>query len=457
MSDRLSFCPKKVASRRACAMLAGAFLLFSLALISPALGEEEVVLIKAFAEPTEIYFPNKINYMIHIRRDFNTPKIIPKLPEFGEFKLIQTQEPATSFYDLPKPGGFKKKCLDIYTYSLQTPMKPQIYTIEPASIEFGGQKFFSEPVEVLVAEKPFVQNKGIFQGAPFPITSPVKSRIDKLTCGRLHLIPQVSASESYVGEQIRVLWSLYIAESLLREFNFINNKSGGAGFKAGPKPHEVQSDFFVHVLRDWEGKVNPQKEEIDGVKYLVFPLRELLLFAKNVEANKIPPFYISCDLIDKESKSQFLFRNDYKLMVISLEPHLKISNLPNAGRPRDFSGIVGTTISLEAKIDKSTSAINQTDNSFDVNVKLSGHANLEGAPAPKLSNFDKFDTKNIEEIVVNKEIIKDKFWSERVWKYSISKRQISKDAPIFEFSYFDLDSKIYKNVRIEATSIASEP
>jgi hypothetical protein len=422
---------------------------------SPAAAKGSVVM-EASVGAGEVYPLDIINYKLEIVRTEGAGEVYPDLPDFGEFKVREASGPSNAVYFASINGVSTTKNIDTYIYSLQAPAKPGIYTISPATADFEGKKIRTKSVMVKV-EEATVHAAGIFKDAPEPRTQPRQRHIDKIARGRVYLIPQVSASECYIRGEVKVSWSLYVAESLLREFNFIENRVGNVGFHAAPGLDEIRNRFFIHVMRDWDRQITARKEEIEGEKYLVYPLRELLIFPQTLDSNAIPPFRVAFELPDRNRANAFFsLVNTYQLVITAPEPPLTVKELPLTGKPKDFTGAVGM-VSLVATSTAPAGKIRQLDDLFAVNVKLRGRGYLEYFPAPKLASDKDFTIFATEEGDSSQQVVDGHLTGEKSWKFMLRAENHGKlEIPPFEFSYFNPETEQYEVARSEAIPIQVE-
>lgn len=302
------------------------------------------------------------------------------------------------------------------------------FTIGAASINAGGTTLQSSPIaiEVVKGNANTQQNQGnaaTTQNQSAPSTESVWDNLFVKTI--------VSKTKAYQGEQITVTHKVYTRYQL-RGFQDIKFPDY-TGFWAQDVPGNQQ----IQVVN----------ENLDGVVYQVGELKRTYLFAQRAGKIEIEPMTIECVVRKQSNKrprdifEQF-FGGGYEDAVYSVKSKpvtIDVLPLPEAGKPADFSGAVGS-YSFKAQLSKDKVKANDAIN---LTVTLNGKGNIKLVDPLKINfpeDFEAYDPKTKENISSTANGVS----GNKTFDYLVIPRHEGdyKIEPI-NFSYFDPEKKQY--------------
>ena len=187
--------------------------------------------------------------------------------------------------------------------------------------------------------------------------------------------------------------------------------------------------------------LNPNKstfsseiEVVNGMRYYTTTIRSELCFAQNSGKIDVEPAFISA--IFRRG-----FFNQFRLEAKSNKLTINVKALPS-GAPKNFNGLVGS-FSLDHSISKNKL---KPGEAIDIQIKISGNGNLDTFDDPDIAfpnDFEKFDPE-----IDNKVSYKSSGISGSIaYNYVLIPTFYGNyTIPAYSFSYFDIDSKSYKNL-----------
>ena len=346
-------------------------------------------------------------------------------PSFKEFTVVMG--PSTSKSVQFSNGNMSQSVS--YTYVLQ-PKTEGTFKIGSATIKAGGKIYQSNPITIIVSKasaKP--------QGNQPQTEAEMMGQIAK----NLYIKAHVSRTNVYQGEEISVIYKLYVKVSLV---NFVLSKI------------PTLNGFWSQDL-EMPKQLELHKEVIDGVEYQTTELKKVILFPQYSGALTIDPIEGESVVRIQKKRPQrkqgydpfeeFLndpfFGGGYQdvnFKVKSEPVKITVHPLP-ANAPESFSGAVGN-FSMTALLDKPETKANEP---VTLKIKITGKGNLKLIDPPKLKfppDIESYDPKVSDNITVNKDGVS----GSRTFEYLLIPRHAGeyKIAPI-EYSYFNADKKNY--------------
>ncbi len=337
-----------------------------------------------------------------------------QLPAFENFRIIggPYQQVSTSIIN------GKRSYNRSFGYNLQ-PTKKGVLTIGSASISINGQIYKTEPIELTVTDAVQRPNDTTEQ-----LIEPEES---------VHLIAQISNQNPYLNEPITVLYKLYFKEGL-----------GIRNFTATDNPE--YNDFWSHNIetKDYEAV----SETYKGETYSSVIVKKVVLYPQKSGRLSLAPLSMNLALEVPTNRRDFFGRRVYSstnAKVSTGTTSITVKDLPENGKPEDFSGAVG---SFDFKVSTNKTAVRQGE-AIEMDVVISGKGNLElfGLPKPivpsALEMYDPIAKKQINVSLSGMSGSKSD-------KYTIIPQFQGKYIiKPMSFSYFDLDSKTYKTLTSE--------
>lgn len=303
-----------------------------------------------------------------------------------------------------------------YTYVL-LPLKKGNLVIRQAIIEINGQQYKTLPVRITVTD-------AIKQ--PNDPNEPASVRADN----NLYLVADISKTNPYVNEPITVVYKLYFSYNI-----------GITNWRELNKPK--YNDFWSQNI-DIKNLV-AEEGMFKGERYRYVVLRKTVLYPQKAGKLEIEPLSLDIDCQVPRGRPNFFGQvqvvEDSKRVsagskVISVKP------LPEAGKPKDFSGAVGK---FNFKVTPSRTGL-KFGESLNLNVSVTGTGNLKlfGLPKPEVpSSLEMYDPEHSENVTTPLTGMTGSIAD----KYTIIP-QSKGNFPIkpMHFTYFDLSSGTYKTI-----------
>lgn len=343
----------------------------------------------AFAQETEFTTEvsrKSLGQNEHLRVDFSINKNGDNFsaPNFDGFSILERGQ---SVQHINKNGKITQ--LIVFTFVLEPTRKGKL-TIGEASIEVDNKIYKTKPISVTVTDA--VQNpqnqtananplRGFgsgfpFGNFPFPGFDPFEEEeedisdyeIPEVTSDEVFISAEVSKQNPYLNEAISIVYKLYVQDKY--------------GFRQGVTTSPEFRNFVMEEehIRDW--KVSERM--LNGKKYRVVTIKQLVLFPQKSGKVNIEPISVKLPMQIPTNKIDRFRRR----LVISTEKNisgeaqvLDIKDLPQEGKPANFSGAVGS-FSLETVLSKKEV---KADETLNAKVKISGKGNFNLFEMPKLN------------------------------------------------------------------------
>ncbi len=323
----------------------------------------------------------------------------------------------------------------IFLYQL-TPKRAGRLSIPPVTVIANGQSTRTEPVAINARK-------------------PVETDDFKLKL-------KLSKNHCYVGEPVTLTVTWYIGEDV-KNFNFTLPLLNDDTFHFINPKIDMQSGKKLYRIPLGGDEVIGEKGRgrIGGRDFATITFRKILI-AKRAEDITIEPATVACNALVGYRKQRGFFDDDffsdffnddffgrsrrgiYKTIVVpSNSLRLRISALPESGRPDNFAGHVG-----EYRIDASATPTEvSVGDPITLKVVLSGPDYLEHVKLPSLSLQPKLarDFKIPKERAVGELSNKSKVFSQTIRAL----RQDVKEIPPIEIPFFDTRAGSYRVARTE--------
>jgi len=256
----------------------------------------------------------------------------------------------------------------------------------------------------------------------------------------------ISHSEAYLGEKISVTYELYSRNSI-DNYRF-TDYTAIDGIIARDMPEDRLRAEYVYV---------------DGLRYVKYEIRQLLLDPIRSGIYTIPSFNLQVNVITTDSSGSMfgsgpgslfgmgpgLINRSVPVYLQTDAKQLTIKPLPQEGRPSDFSGIVGE-LNLEGSY--SREQVNYGE-FLSFQATISGNCNLDGfrnISAGGIPGFTVYETlKNTVESVINSEYRVQKEFE----LVMVPERTGTLDVPPFSISYFNPVTEKYERATIPGISV----
>lgn len=320
------------------------------------------------------------------------------------------------------------------------PKKEGAVVIGAAKAIINGQSVYSSPITLDVQKNPSGNN---YSSASQQRNNNSPSIPEKANENDIFVRTSVNKKQCYLGEQITLTQKIYTRIEL----------------------RGIQNVKFPHLEGFWSknqentGNIQLHIENIDGVNYYVGEISKQFLFPQRTGKLTISPIEIDCVVRKRTNRpprdifEQFFGVNAYEDKVVSLKSQpitINVTDLPNANKPANYTGAVGTHFSFKVEVNRTKLPANDAVN---LKVSISGTGNIPIVDAPKINfppEFETYDPKISENISTANGVSGTK-----TYEYLIIPRKegIYKLSDI-SFSYFNLNSNNY--VTIPSPEIAIE-
>jgi hypothetical protein len=346
----------------------------------------------------------RIDFMMNVDGDNFVP------PSFAGFRVIAGPSQQVSQSWINGKSSFEKA----YSYYL-VPNQKGTFVLKGAAIEFNGATYKTAPVKITVTE------------ATEEPRDPNNSEIN--TDENLYLVADVSNGNPYINEPITVVYKLY----------FGNIGISNLGESSKPK----YNDFWSQNIEIKQ----PVAEEgmFKGQNFRFIVLKKVVLYPQKSGKLKIEPLTLSVDVQLPTNRRDMFGRmvlTETTKKVSAGAKTINVKPLPEAGKPEDFSGAVG---SFDFKVTPSKTTLKH-DESLDLVVSVSGKGNLKlfSLPKPVVPNaLEMYEAVHSEQVNTPLSGMAGKIAD----SYTIVP-QYKGSYPIkpIKFTYFDLDTKSYKTL-----------
>lgn len=332
-------------------------------------------------------------------------------PSFEGFRVIAGPSQQVSQSWVNGRSSFEK----IYSYYLLPNQKGNL-VIKQATIEYNGQVYKTTPVRINVTnavEQP---------------RDPNDTSVSVDT--NLYLVADISKTNPYLNEPITVVYKLYFSYNIgITNFHELNK----------PK----YNDFWSQNI-DIKQLV-PEEGMFKGEKYRYVVLKKAVLYPQKSGKLTIEPLSLDIDVQLPTNRrnmfGQMLLKDDNKRVSAGAKT-ITVKALPEAGKPDDFSGAVG---SFDFKVTPTKTELKNGE-SLDLVVSVAGKGNLKlfTLPKPVVPNaLEMYDAVHTESVNTPLSGMTGKISD----SYTIVP-QYKGDYPIkpLQFSYFDLATGRYKTI-----------
>jgi hypothetical protein len=350
----------------------------------------------------------------------------PQIPQITGLKLMGGPSTSSQFQWINGQSSASRS----FTY-IFLPAQEGTLRIPPIKIQVDGKRFQTQELTLQVA-------KGSQGSRPRPSRS-VPSSIfeeDDMFGGRLPtqrnisgdvlVLAEIDKRTVFQGEQLsltyKLLTQLPVAQVEIKEIPLLKG-------------------FWVEELETLKPPV-PKKRTFRGKEYIEYTIRKQALFPAQSGNLDISPATFS--LAMREETGRFFSFGTTRQVFRKTEPvAVKVDPLPLAGKPADFSGIVGE-FKLESLADKSALRVGEVVN---WKVTLSGSGNLQAIshfPLPPLPSFKLYSSKSSDAVKRGEDI----FQGSKTWEYVLVPQSPGEEQlPEIQFSYFSPSRRQYLSAR----------
>ena len=346
----------------------------------------------------------RIDFMMNVDGDNFVP------PSFAGFRIIAGPSQQVSQSWINGKSSFEKA----YSYFL-VPNQKGTFVLKGATIEFNGATYKTSPVKITVT------------AATEEPRDPDDPQIS--TDENLYLVADVSKTNPYVNEPITVVYKLYFANIGISDLQESNK----------PK----YNDFWSQNIEIKQ----PVAEEgvFKGQNFRFIVLKKVVLYPQKSGKLNIEPLALTVDVQLPTNRRDMFGRmvlTETTKRVSAGAKTINVKSLPEAGKPEDFSGAVG---SFDFKVTPTKNNLKNGE-SLELIVSVTGKGNLKlfSLPKPVAPNaLEMYDAVHSEQVSTPLSGMTGKITD----SYTIVP-QYKGNYPIkpIKFTYFDLDTKTYKTL-----------
>lgn len=332
-------------------------------------------------------------------------------PSFNGFTVVGGPNQSVSNSWINGVRSYKKT----YSYFL-APKKQGNFTISQATISVDGEIYKTLPVKIQVTaavDKPKDSNNP-----------------DYIADENIHLVAEISKTNPYLNEAITVVYKLYVSPN-----------TGVDNWREIDSPR--YNDFWSQNI-DMKGQ-KVQNGTYNGEDYRFLVLRKTVLYPQKTGKLNIEP--LSLDItVQVPTNRRDIFGS--RLMtrvhktVSAGNKIINVKSLPEAGKPIDFTGAVG---SFNFNVMASKTELDASE-SLQVKVEVNGKGNLKLFKLPKISlpsSLEVYEPEHTENVKTNLAGMQGSISD----SYTVVPQYKGKyPIPSISFSYFDLKTESYKRL-----------
>ncbi|WP_372745208.1 BatD family protein [Lutibacter sp.] len=336
-------------------------------------------------------------------------------PSFSNFKVVGGPSSSVNQSWINGKSTFSQS----YIYILE-PKAEGEFIIEPATIEYEGETFKSNHVKITVSKAVEI---------PKDPNNP-----EYVAQQNIHLVAEVSNLNPYVGEGIYVVYKLFVSENIS-----VNN------WRVTESPQ--YNGFWNQDIEVSE--INVQKGKYNGQDYRYIVLKKAVLIPQRAGQLIIEPMTMDFSVGIPTGRGDFfgnMITRNISYSTSSAIRNVRVKELPEAGKPIDFTGAVGD-FDFKVVTDKNQLKANDA---AQIIVEVSGRGNLKLFEIPKITTpaeLEVYTPEHKEDVATSliglRGSVSDIYTvvPQYKGKYKI---------PEVSFSYFNPTEKKYKTIHVDA-------
>ncbi len=320
-------------------------------------------------------------------------------PDFGGLEVLSGPNVSSSSNISFINGHMSQSYTVTYSFYVQAP-KEGTYTIGPAAVKVGGKRVVSNKLTVkAVSVGAAMPNSGNNRQQQQASGQNNSDRGTLITNKDIFVKATVSNPTPYLGQQVIVTYEIYTKVPVT---NLSIKKLSSFG------------GFWSKDLLDDNAPMKQRNKYINGEQYVVAEIRKLAIIPQKTGKLTIEPMELDCNIkvrVQPKRRSRGydpfedffddpFFNRNVKVIKKTLRSNtltLNVKPLPQAGKPVDFSGAVGS-FSFKSAVDKDSLT---TNDALTLTVTISGKGNIELIEAPEIHwpvDFDTYEPKVVSKI-----------------------------------------------------------
>lgn len=341
-------------------------------------------------------------------------------PTFKELKVLSGPNQSSSMQII---NGNVSGSLT-YSYIVVAPNVGE-FLIGSAQINYSGTQYQTEPIKINVVQSAQSESKSSGDGEIS------EAELKK----NVFITASVDKRNVYKGEQVTVTYKLYTKLNI-----------------ASPQISKLPSykGFWAEDL-ETANTIGFNIEMYNGERYRAAVIKRAALFPNQTGELEITPFELTIPVQVRRSRprSNSIFDEFFNdsffgrvetvdFNAVSNKITISVKELPEAGKPKNFSGVVGV-FDFNASL---SSAEVRANESISLTLNFSGRGNIKLLGIPELNlpaGFEKYDPKVTENISQSNVV----GGSKKIEYLFVPRVPGEKQIPQIEFSYFDPNQKKY--------------
>ncbi len=351
------------------------------------------------------------NERLRVSFEMNKDGDFFEAPSFNNFEILMGPSQSISSSFINGKRSFSKS----YTYVLR-PKKQGQLIIDSASITIDNTVYTTDPKTVLVTE---------------PIDNPnAPKTAQDIADESLYLVATLSNDNPYLNQGVLVTYTLYFSPRV-----YINNFI--------PVENPTYKNFWSQDLpiKEYETRRTTFRNE----SFNAVDLKTVVLYPQKSGSLALDPFALELYVQIPTGRRDFfgdpIMRSATKTVKAG-DLSINVKELPEQGKPLNFSGAVGD---FELSVEASRTSL-EVNESTQIKVKINGKGNLKLLSIPELSlpsALEKYDPEYTDNVRVNREGMNGSVTN----SYTVVPRYAgSYPVDPLEFTYFDPNSKSYKTL-----------
>ena len=323
-----------------------------------------------------------------------------------------------------------------FSYTIRCKTKGS-YTIKAPSVEADGQLYKGNPVKLRV----------------------VKAGEAKTSGGSIRLEARVLPKEAFVGQSVALLVRLYVPRRVIG--------NGRWGWVEKPSGKGFLPEAIGDSKSEWKlvnlGGVPTMV--LDLARYVATPTQagtyrfnpgtaKVVVRVPKERRRRRRPRSLFDSFFDDDFDSFFGRMRGKEVAVGGEAVEFKLKELPQRGRPEDFSGICASDLSAEAEVSRRSLKEHE---SLTFKVILRGRGDLRSMKAPELESsedFRVFESKSKASIFLSNGALRSKV----VFEYVLVPTRSGKlSLPSLSFDYFDTEGVSYEVARTKPVELEVKP
>ncbi len=361
------------------------------------------------------------NERLRVSFEMNKDGDFFEAPSFENFEVLMGPSQSISSSFINGKRSFSKS----YTYVLR-PKKQGQLIIDSASITIDNTVYNTEPKTVLVTE---------------PIDNPnAPKTAQDIADESLYLVATLSNDKPYLNQGVLVTYTLYFSPRV-----YINNFI--------PVENPTYKNFWSQDLpiKEYETRRTTFRNE----SFNAVDLKTVVLYPQKSGSLALDPFALELYVQIPTGRRDFfgdpIMRSATKTVQAG-DLSINVRDLPEEGKPLNFSGAVGD---FKLSVDASRTRL-EANESTQIKVRVNGKGNLKLLSIPELSlpsALEKYDPEYTDDVRVNRAGMNGSVSN----SYTVVPRYAgSYPVDPIEFTYFDPNSKSYKTLSSDPFDLTVE-